>query len=115
MMVRIGEALLHSLWMGTVVAVGLWLALGVLRSSRARYGAAMVAMVFFVLFPLATLLPWDGASGLTTVSRGGRIEHHRGRIDGDRLEGLPAVDLGSGGAGLRGAGAGGMGGGRAVA
>ena len=81
-MVRIGEALLHSLWMGAVVAVGLWLALGVLRSSRARYGAAMVAMAFFVLSPLATLLTWDGATVLTITARGGELQASTAELPG---------------------------------
>jgi len=53
-MERIGDALLYSLWMGAVAALGLRVALGVLRSSRARYGAALV---LFVLTPLVTLFP----------------------------------------------------------
>jgi len=66
MMERMADVLLHSLWIGAVVALGLWLGLGLLRSSRARYAAAMVAMAFFVLTPLATLLPREGATGLAT-------------------------------------------------
>ena len=80
MMVRIGEALLHSLWMGAVVAIGLWMALGVLRSSRARYGAAMVAMLLFVLAPVATLLSWDGAAGLVIAARGGEVQTTIGEL-----------------------------------
>src|ERR1019366_3213381 len=41
----IGWTLVHSLWEGAVVALVLAVALGALRSSRARYAAACLAML----------------------------------------------------------------------
>ena len=80
MMERMGDALLHSLWMGAVVAAGLWVALGVLRSSRARYGAAMVAMVPFVLMPLAALLPWEPTTRQLAGSPSGELAAAAGEL-----------------------------------
>ena len=82
MMERMGDALLHSLWMGAVVAAGLWVALGVLRSSRARYGAAMVAMVPFVLMPLAALLPWEPTTRQLAGSPSGELAAAAGELPG---------------------------------
>ncbi len=44
----LGWTLAHSLWEGALVALALVAALGVLHGSRARYGAACVAMLFLL-------------------------------------------------------------------
>lgn len=90
MMVRLGEALLHSLWIGALVSVGLVAALHVLRGARSRYGAALVAMVVFCLLPMLMLVPWDQPAGL--VERGDRGEVAAGlsaAATGDWREVLP--------------------------
>jgi TonB family protein len=52
----LGWTLLHLCWQGALVAIVLWCVLGVLsgRSSRARYGAACLALGLMVALPLAT-------------------------------------------------------------
>ena len=52
----IGWTLFHSLWEGAIVASALLAALWVLRSSRARYAVACVAMLAIVAGFIATLL-----------------------------------------------------------
>jgi len=44
----LGRTLLHSLWEGAAVALGLAAVLWVVRSARARYAAASVAMVLML-------------------------------------------------------------------
>ena len=44
----LATTLLHSLWEGAAVALALAAALCFLKSSRARYGAACLAMVIFL-------------------------------------------------------------------
>jgi len=58
------------------------MALSVLRGSRARYAAAMVAMAFFVLAPWATLLSWEGTPGLAIAVRGGPLPTTAGELPG---------------------------------
>ena len=52
----LGWTLLHFCWQGTVVAAVLWCVLGLLggRRSRARYGAACLALALMVALPLGT-------------------------------------------------------------
>lgn len=52
-----GLALLHSLWIGATVAAALGFALLFLRSARARYNAAVLALFVFALAPLLWLVP----------------------------------------------------------
>jgi GWxTD domain-containing protein len=52
-----GLALLHSLWTGALIAASLAFALLFLRSARARYNAALLALLLFALAPLLWLLP----------------------------------------------------------
>ena len=52
----IGWTLFHSLWEGAIVAVALLAALWMLRSSRARYLAACLAMLAIVAGFIGTLL-----------------------------------------------------------
>jgi GWxTD domain-containing protein len=64
----VGWTLLHSLWEGAVISLVLAVALWALRSSRARYAAAIVAMLAMLGgfgLTLARLSP-DGARGLST-------------------------------------------------
>ncbi len=52
-----GLALLHSLWIGAVVAAALGFAFLFLRSARARYNAAVLGLFLFALAPLLWLIP----------------------------------------------------------
>lgn len=52
-----GLALLHSLWTGALIAAALTFALLFLRSARARYNAAVLALLVFALTPLLWLVP----------------------------------------------------------
>lgn len=52
--VVMAKTLLHSLWQGAAVVLALAAALCVLRSARARYAAACVAMVLLVAGPVLT-------------------------------------------------------------
>ncbi|MCP3099236.1 M48 family metalloprotease [Myxococcus sp. K15C18031901] len=68
MLESLGWALLHSLWQGTLVALGLGLALATVgrRASNARYALALGALVLAVALPVAT-----GARHYLTA--GGRV------------------------------------------
>ena len=59
----LGTTLIHSLWEGAAVALGLAVALCFLRSAQARYGAACVAMICLVALPAITF------TRLTAVNR----------------------------------------------
>jgi GWxTD domain-containing protein len=52
-----GLALLHSLWIGAAIAAALGFALLFLRSARARYSAAVLALFLFAVAPLFWLVP----------------------------------------------------------
>ncbi len=60
----IGWTLFHSLWEGAIVAITLLAALWVLRSSRARYAAACLAMLAIVAGFIGTLLFVQHAASL---------------------------------------------------
>jgi GWxTD domain-containing protein len=51
----VGWTLLHSLWEGAAIALGLAVVLSVARSSRVRYAAACFAMLAFLLSTAVTL------------------------------------------------------------
>ena len=58
----LGWTLLHFLWQGSLIAVMLWCTLSLMerRSSDARYGAACVALLAMMVFPLLTFLHLAG-------------------------------------------------------
>jgi GWxTD domain-containing protein len=67
----IGWTLFHSLWEGAVVALALAVALSAIRSSRARYAAACLAMLVMLAgfgFTLARLMPRQ-RSHIVTIAR----------------------------------------------
>jgi bla regulator protein blaR1 len=64
----IGWTLFHSLWEGAIVAIALIAALSVLRSSRARYAAACLAMLLIVAGFIGTLLFVQHETGLKGTS-----------------------------------------------
>ena len=50
----LGWTLLHSLWQGTGIALGLAICLGLLRDSRARYAAACLALCAMLIASCVT-------------------------------------------------------------
>lgn len=62
----LGRTLLHSLWEGALIALALVVALSVLRSSRARYAAACLAMLG-MLAAFGVTFTWSLPQGLVTV------------------------------------------------
>src|SRR6266849_287107 len=65
----VGWTLLHSLWEGAIVSAALAAALLAMRSPRARYGAACVAMLAMLGgfgLTLVRVMP-EGAHGLRTA------------------------------------------------
>jgi beta-lactamase regulating signal transducer with metallopeptidase domain len=65
----VGWTLLHSLWEGAIISAGLAVALLPMRSARARYAAACVAMLVMlggIGFTLVRVMP-EGMHGLRTV------------------------------------------------
>ncbi len=96
---RIGYALLHFIWQGTVIAALLWLTLRLLRrrSAQARYLVACAALLSLLAAPVATVIlvgpPQPSAEARVTpifaegrdVAVGLRVDFGRLPVDMDRL------------------------------
>jgi GWxTD domain-containing protein len=72
----IGWTLVHSLWEGALVALVLAAALGAMRSSRARYAAACLAMLAMLAgfgFTFTRVMPRQRSRGVTVVNARGPL------------------------------------------